>query len=145
MVTPSTFRHDLVAGIVSMLNGVKTAHPTLLVAVYPARPESFPDFPCAFVDDRPEAVTQDEGTRTRNMTMSFLVVRRPTTNAETMAANDVLIDYIVDAVTANPQYGTTGMHSGNFTVAGEETPIGDFLFPAVRFTLTGITIMEGRI
>lgn len=142
---PTTFRHDLVAGIVTMLNRVKTAHPDLLLAVYPARPEGFPDLPCAFVDSRPESIKQDVDTRTRLISLSFVVVRRMTTNAEAMAAFDILVDYIVDAVTADPQFGTTGIHPGDFTVADEELTYGeDYYFASVRFSLANISILEPR-
>lgn len=145
MPTPSTFRHDIVAGLVTMLNTVKTANPTLLLAVYAARPEGFPDLPAAFVDSRPENVRQDSGTRTRLMSPSIVIVRRLTNNAEAMAAFDVLVDLVTDAITANPQFATDTIHPGEFSIADEEYDYGDdYKFAAVRFSLSNISIMEGR-
>jgi hypothetical protein len=144
MTTPTTFRTDIVTGLLAMLNGIVTAHPTLLIRAYRARPEGFPDLPCAYIDGRPEAVQQDTQTRTRLMAPQIVIVRRITNNDEAMTAFDTLVDYVVDAITANPQFAAGTMHRGTFTVTDEDAPFGDYDLAAVRITLTNISIMEGR-
>jgi len=140
----STFRADTTAGIVTVLNGVIAAHPTLLLRAYPSRPANVTvDLPAAFVENRPETVSHDSQTRTRLMTPSVIVVREYTDNAEAMAAFDILVDFLVDAFTAAPQF-STGTIWDTFTVADEEYVIGDYLYPAVRFTFSDVTSMDGR-
>ena len=140
---PTTFRNDIAAGIETVLNTFKTANPDLLRAVYRARPESFPDFPAAFVENRPESIGHSQGVRTRTMQPSVVVVRRITNNAEAMAAFDVLVDKLVDTFTANPQFAP-GTIWDEMTVADEDYPFGDYDFAAVRFTFGDVSIMEGR-
>jgi hypothetical protein len=120
------------------------ANPSLLLRAYRARPEGFPDLPCAYIDGRPEAIQQDSGIRTRIMAPQIVIVRRITNNDEAMAAFDTLVDIVVDAITANPQFATGTIHRGTFTIADEDAPYGDYDLAAVRITLTDISIMEGR-
>jgi hypothetical protein len=142
-MTATTFRTDTVAGILGVLNAYITAHPAELLRAYPARPESLADLPAAFIENRPESITHDSGTRTRTMSPSVVVVRRITDNEEAMTAFDSLIDGLVDAFTAVPQFAADTIWSA-FTVADEEYAFGDYIFAAVRFTFTNITAMEGR-
>jgi hypothetical protein len=145
MVTPTTFRADIAAGIEAVLNAFKTTHPDLLLAVYRARPESLPDLPAAFIDSRPETITHDSGTRTRTMAPSVVVVRRLTNNAEAMATFDTLVDLMVDAFTASPQFTSNTIWSA-MTVADEEYDYGgEYLLAAVRFSFGNVSIMEGRV
>src|SRR5574343_67283 len=142
---PTTFRTDIGDGILAVLDGVKAANPTLLRRTSRARPANIAaaDLPAAFIDTRPETVTHSQGVRTRTMTTSVVVVRRPTDNLEDMAAFDALVDVLMDAFTAVPQFATGTIWS-DLSTADEEYPIGDFLLPAVRFTFPNITIAEGR-
>lgn len=139
----TTFRNDIAAGIASTLTAFQTANPDLLRAVYRARPESMPDLPAAWIDGRSESVGHSEQVRTRTMTVSVVVVRRITNNAEAMAAFDVLVDRLVDAFSAVPQFAT-GTIWDQMSIADEDAPFGDYDFAAVRFTFTNISIMEGR-
>jgi hypothetical protein len=134
----TTFRTDIAAGIEAVLVAFRTANPTLLLGVHRARPESFPDLPAAYIDHRPEAIT------TRTMQPSVVVVRRITNNAETMAAFDTLVDLLVDAFTASPQFAPDTIWD-QLTVADEDAPFGDYDFAAVRFTFGDVSIMEGRV
>jgi hypothetical protein len=140
----TTFRNDIAAGIETVLTTFRTAHPTLLLGVHRARPESFPDLPVAYIDHRPEAITHSQGTRTRTMQPSVVVVRRITDNAETMAAFDTLVDLLVDAFTASPQFAPDTIWD-QLTVADEDAHFGDYDFAAVRFTFGDVSIMEGRV
>jgi hypothetical protein len=140
----TTFRTDIATGIETVLTSFRTAHPTLLLGVHRARPESFPDLPAAYIDGRPEAITHAQGIRTRTMQPSVVVVRRITNNAEAMVAFDALVDLLVDAFTAVPQFAT-GTIWDQLAVADEDAPFGDYDFAAVRFTFGDVSIMEGRI
>lgn len=141
----TTFRSDIAAGILTTLNTFIAAHPTLLLRAYRARPENITvDMPAAFIDARPETVNHDSQIRTRIMSPSVVVVREYTDNPEAMAAFDTLVDLLVDAFTAVPQFASTTMWD-SFTVADEEYVIGDYLYPAVRFTFSDVTIQEGRV
>jgi hypothetical protein len=142
---PTTFRSDVAVGILAVLNAFIAAHPTLLLRAYRARPENVTvDMPAAFIDARPESVTHDSQIRTRLMSPSVVVVRAYTDNPETMTAFDTLVDLLVDAFTAQPQFAAGTMWD-TFTVADEEYEIGEYLYPAVRFTFADVTIMEGRV
>lgn len=141
---PSTFRTDIVTGIEAVLLGVQAAHPTLLLAVSRARPEGFPDLPAAYIDTRPERITHDSQIRSRIMTPTVVVVRRITDNVEAMVAFDVLVDILVDAFTAVPQFAA-GTIWDELEVADEDAPYGDYDFAAVRFTFGNVSIQEGRV
>ena len=141
----TTFRTDVADGLLAVLNTFITANPTLLKRAYRARPSGFPDLPAAYIADRSEDITHDSGTRTRTMSgLSFMVVDEITDNLETMARFDTLIDLLVDAITASPQLGTTGIWS-RLTVTDQEVEYGDYVLKGVRFAFPDISIMEGRI
>lgn len=139
----TTFRTDIADGILVVLDAFKAAHPTLLLGTHRARPASMPDLPAAYIENRPETVGHSQGVRTRTMSPSVVIVRRITDNAEAMAAFDTLVDLLVDAFTAVPQFAA-GTIWDQLTVADEDAPFGDYDFAAVRFTFPSITIMEGR-
>jgi len=141
---PTTFRTDIGDGILAVPGAFKAAHPDLLLSVYRARPSGWPDLPAAIIDRRAEDIGHDSGVRTRSMTVSVLVVRRITDNAETMLAFDQLVDLLVDAFTAVPQFASDTIWS-DVSVEDEDAPFGDYDFAGVRFTFPNITIMEGRI
>ena len=141
---PTTFRHDISAGIVSVLNTFIAAHPTLLLRAYGAQPPGFPDLPAAYVDTTPEAIHHDSGTRTRLMSPSVVVCWRITDNEETMDRIDLLVDLLVDAFTASPQF-VLGTIWSDMTIADEDAPFGNYDLAGVRFTFQNITIQEGRV
>jgi hypothetical protein len=141
----TTFRSDIATGIFSVLDVYRTANPSRLVRAYRARPSSVgPDLPCAWVDGRPETIAHDSTVRTRTMTPSVLVVRDGGDNAEDALAFDQLVDALVDAFTAQPQFAATTIWS-RMAVSDEEVQVGDYLFPAVRLSWPDITIMERRV
>jgi hypothetical protein len=139
----TTFRTDVCDGILAVLTTYAAAHPDQLVRAYRARPASMPDLPAAYIENRPESISHSQGVRTRIMTPSVVVVRRITDNAETMAAFDTLVDGLVDAFTAVPQFASDTIWS-ELTVADEDAPFGDYDFAAVRFTFGNVSIDEGR-
>lgn len=143
MATPTTFRTDVVSGMLAVLTAYATANPTRLARAYRARPPSFPDLPAAYIDNRPETIGHSLGIRTRTMTPSVVLVRRITDNIETMTAFDATVDALVDAFTAVPQFAAVTIWD-QLTVTDEDAPFGDYDFAAVRFTFGNISIMEGR-
>lgn len=139
----TTFRADIGDGIYTVLAAFAAANPSMLVRAYRARPSGLTDLPCAWVDGRPEDVTHSQGTRTRIMVPSVLVVRAQSDNVETAQAFDRLVDALLDAFTAVPQFAT-GTIWDRVAVADEEIVVGEYLLPAVRFTFGNVSIMEGR-
>ena len=144
---PTTFRQDIVAGLVTILDGFKTANPTLLRHTFSARPPGFnTDLPCAFVGPRPETATHSQGIRTRTLSgLSVSFVDRLTDNAETMTRMDVLVDAFADYLTARPHV-IPGTIWNTWTVIDEQLDIGDGrALQVVTFTLPDLSISEGRV
>lgn len=140
----TTFRADVVAGLTSVLQAFQTANPTLLRAVFPARPSRYTgDMPFAYIETRNESVTHDSGTRTRTMTPSVVVVDQLTDNEETMARFDALVDLLMDHFTANPQLTPVTIWSA-LTVTDDYEEVGDRVFAAARFAFQNVSIQEGR-
>jgi hypothetical protein len=141
---PTTFRADTSEGIYQVLAAYAAAHPDQLVRAYRARPANIAqDLPCAFPDSFPESVSHDSGLRTRIANPSVVIVHAYTENAETAAAFDVLVDGLMDAFTAVPQFMPNTIWD-RCTIEDFEETVGDYLFPAVRFTFQNVSIMEGR-
>ena len=140
----TTFRRDIAAGLVTILEAFKAANPTMLRSVHRARPEGFRgDYPIAFVEARPEQIQHDSGIRDRTMTPSVAVVNDSGLNNEHMDEFDVLVDALVDHFTLYPHI-TPGTVWDRMTVEDYDETIGDQLRPAVRFTFGNISIQEGR-
>ena len=110
VVTPTattTFRADVVAALVAVLNAYKAANPAKLKHVYTARPGSF-EVPCAYIGNRNESITHDSGTRTRSLGPTVVLVDAFTDYAEQTDRMDVLVDGLVEWFTANPRIIGTG-------------------------------------
>jgi hypothetical protein len=144
---PSTFRTDITAGLVTILDAFIAANPTLLRRSERARPASVVgDLPIAFVDTRPESIVHDSGTRTRTMTPSVLVVNSIGDNAETVIAFDSLVDKLVDHFTDYPHITPNTIWS-SMSVDDETYSEGEEFvryFHAVRFSFGNVSIQEGR-
>lgn len=137
---PTSFRQDVVAGLVTILEAYKTANPTLLRHVFDVRPQGpVSDFPYAYVALRPESIRHASGTRTRTMQPSVVVVDTLASNGETYDRFDVLVDGLVDQFTAYPHIVANTIWD-EMSVAEEDTPG----FAAVRFTFSNVEITEGR-
>src|SRR5512146_2492632 len=114
----TTFREDVRAGIVSTLTLWKTANPTLIRKVWQVRPESFTlgDLPCVVIGNMSESISTMNGIRQRQLdSFTVDVVDRTPENAEAAARMDVLIDGLLD-------YLTAAYHSASATSIVE--PIG---------------------
>jgi hypothetical protein len=141
----TTFRQDVVAGLVTILEAFATANPTLLREVHRARPSRYTgDLPFAYVGPRDEEGLHDSGTRTRTMQPSVVLVDRLTDNGETMDRFDILVDAMWDHLSASPHIvdGTIWSRLGG---ADDYEDIGGQTFAAFRFTYRDISIQEGRV
>jgi Trk K+ transport system NAD-binding subunit len=141
----TTFRNDIVDGIMTVLNAYIAANPTRLVRAYRSKPLNVAagDLPSVYVDVRNEDIRHSEGTRTRVMSPSVVVVDRATDNIETGDRMDPLIDGLVDAFTATPQL-MTGTVWDRMTIRDVPIEIGEYEYAGVRITIPDVTIREGR-
>lgn len=137
---PTTFRQNVVAGLVVILEAYKAANPTLLRRVFDVRPQSpVNDLPYAYVSLRPETITHASGVRVRTMNPSVVVVDALASNGETYDRFDVLVDGLVDQFTSYPHIVANTIWD-RMTVAEEDEPG----HAAVRFTFENVEIIEGR-
>lgn len=96
-MTATTWRADLVAALVAILNDQRTATPTLLRKVYASQPGAFNELPVAYVGARPEAITHDASTRTRTIqTEVWVVDTYAGDNVQDGDRMDQLVDALVD-------------------------------------------------
>ena len=140
----TTFRADVRAGLVTILGTFKTANPTMLGSVLTARPEGFTgDYPIAFPESQPEAISHTSGVRTRTMTPTVCVVAEKALNAAEQDRFDLLVDALLDHFTTSPHI-TAGTIWDRMAVEDYDEVIGDQYRPAVRFTFGNLSIQEGR-
>jgi hypothetical protein len=147
---PSTFRQDVTARLVVILDAFIVANPTYMRRSERARPPSIVgDMPVGFVDNRPEIISHDVGLRDRVMSPSVLVVSPIGDNVETVVSHDQLVDLLVDHFTDYPYVASAS--SGvwdEMTVSDEDYPVdtdtGTRHFYATRFTFQNVRIKEGR-
>jgi len=141
----TTFREDIVDGIMTVLNTYIAANPGRLVRAYRSKPLNVAagDLPSVYVDVRNEDIRHSEGTRTRVMSPAFVVVDRATDNIETGDRMDPLIDDLVDAFTAQPQL-MPGTIWDRMTIRDVPIEIGEYEYAGVRFIIPDVTIREGR-
>lgn len=142
---PTTFRTDIVDGILAVLNTYAAANPTQLVRAYRSKPINVAagDLPAAYVDLRNEIIQHAEGVRVRVMSPTIVVVDRAIDNIETGDRMDPLIDDLVDALTAAPQLAT-GTVWDRMEVRDIPVEIGEYEYAGVRITISDVTIREGR-
>jgi hypothetical protein len=143
---PTTFRSDIVSGLVTILEDFTTANPTILRRVFPVRPPNWnTDLPCAFVGDRPESTSHDVQTRTRIISVSVTFVDRITDNTETMTRMDALVDLFADHLTGYPHI-TPNTIWNRWTTLDEQIDVSDGTgLQAVTFTVPDLSIQEGRV
>lgn len=141
--TPTTFRVDLIVGMLAMLDAFIATNPTLLRRRFKVKPASFAtEFPCAYIDLRPESISHANGVRDRVISPSVVIVDKLTENGETMDRFDVLVDALVDHFTAYPHL-TAGTVWDRMTVSYEaQGPNNEFA--GTRFTFENVSKAEGR-
>lgn len=92
----TTARADAVAHIRAVLVTRKAASPTLLRAVYNARPGSFPETPCAYIGPRDETINITAQVKTRQFSgLSVVVVDALQDASEEADRMDILVDLLV--------------------------------------------------
>lgn len=117
----TTFRENVRAGISGTLTSWKTANPTLLRKVWQVRPESFTlgDLPCAVIGTMSESITTMNGIRQRQLDgFTVELVDRTPDNLEAAARMDVLVDALLD-------YLTAAYHSASGTSIVEPIGVSD--------------------
>lgn len=144
----TTFRTDIRAGMLAVVQSFATANPTMLAKVHKVRPTTFAgDIPFAYIDLTRETASHTAGTRERVLSPSVVVVAAPLDNDTQVAAWDTLVDALADHFTDNPQF-TANTIWDVWTVTDESEEIesreGTRTFPAVRFTFGNVSIREGR-
>jgi len=146
---PTTFRHDVVNALVTILNAQKAATPDLLKKVYSARPGSFKELPAAYVGPRSETVTHDSGTRTRLFTgLTVVIVDAFTTDVTGPDNLDDLVDALLDTfdVHLSEIPGTiievTSITDTEVVVTSRGGE--DIIYPGVVFALSRTAVKEGR-
>jgi hypothetical protein len=102
----TTFRSEIVAAIRAVFIARMNASPTLLRAVYNARPGAFPETPCAYIGPRDERIRFAGQTRTREFNgLTAVVVDSLPDASEEADRMDDLIDLLVDDFTAAVRVG----------------------------------------
>ena len=145
----TTFRQDITAGLVVILDAFIAANPTMVRRSEIAEPPSVAgDLPVAFVAGRPERITHTAQIRQRTMSPSVLVVSSITDNVETVQSHDALVDALVDHFTASPHISSNTIWE-DMTVADEDYDVASAdgtvrHFYATRFTFEDVSIQEGR-
>jgi hypothetical protein len=141
----TTFREDIVTGIMAVLNAYVAANPGRLARAYRMKPLNVVagDLPAVYIEGRPESITHSEGVRTRTMSPSFVLVDRVADPGETTDRLDPLVDDLVDAFTAVPQL-VTGTIWEDMTVTDIPVVIGEAELAGVRFVIGDVSISEGR-
>ena len=141
----STFRAQMRAGCKTVIDGVKAANPTLVGDTYDYPPESF-HTPCIYIEKAvPETTTYSQQIRFRNLLMNVVVVNKLVSNKQATGEQDVLIDLLVDAFTANPSVAVANSTLTAVRVADAEiTDANGTKYAAAIVTIEG-RIQEGRL
>lgn len=139
----STFRNDIRAGLKTIIDGFKTANPTLLRSTYRARPASIGDLPAAWVGNLPEVVEHVSGVRSRTMAASVTFLDLLSDAAEVTDRMDDLVDAFLDYLTDRPHI-TTATIWDRVTVEDGEVEYDGAIYRAVVFGGVNASIHEGR-
>lgn len=140
----TTFRADVAAGLKSVLDTFKAANPTLVRATFIQRPTAPREFPTAYVGERSETVSHDAGTRRRTMSPTVVVVDSPTDPDAVMGRMDIVVDALLDALTAQTHLASGVVWRGIGSITDTVEQVGDAMYPAVVITLVDVEIEEGR-
>lgn len=144
----TTARADIVAGFGTMMAAFIAAQPALLKRHFRFRPESLKDLPCSYIDLRPEVTTYMNGTQTRVISPTLIVVARQTEGGQMADTLDVLVDALVTFI--GGYGGSFGGHItptsvwSRMTISDGTEQDGESRFPAARFSFPDLEIVEGR-
>ena len=138
-------RQDLVSGVTTMMTAFAVANPTLLKRHFRARPESaVTDWPCSWLDLRPEQVSYDSAMRDRTFNASIVFVAGLGTNDQMMDVLDSLVDAFTDHLDSYPHI-LTGSAWSDGEWSDESIPLSDETrAPGVRWTFAPILSKRGR-
>lgn len=120
----TTFRQQVHAGIVTTIGAFMAANPTLLRAIWHARPASYTlgELPCAVLGNFTESITTAQGIRQRVFEgFSVEIVDRAPDSQEADDRMNALIDALLDYITA-----AYHMASGTSIVEPIAVTDGDF-------------------
>lgn len=149
----TTYRSDIVAALVAILEEESTASPTLLRKVYPSRPGSFGETPVAWVGPRDETITHDAGTRTRTFAgLQVLIADAYRDNQQTGDLLDDLVDELVDRFDVPGAAGVQKVPNSVIQLTSvTDTDIelakpdgGSVIYRGVVLTFGGSSKLEGR-
>ena len=140
----STFRAQLRQGCFSVIQSVQSANSGVLAHVYDHRPQSYRT-PCAFVDNNitQPVIDHDSGTRRRDLVAAVHIVNKLISNDQAADEQDVLVDRIVDAFTAQPRAASSASLIEPVSVDGHEEQDGEASYACSIVFVRG-RIMEGR-
>ena len=139
-------RQDLVSGITTMMAAFIAASPTLLKRHFRARPESaVTDWPCSWLDLRPEGVSYSNSMRDREHNASIVFVAGRGDNDQMMALLDEIVDAFTDHLDSYPHILVGSAWSAG-TWSEEAIPLSDDTStPGVRWTFAPILSKRGRV
>lgn len=139
----STIRAQTRANLKVFLDDFKAAQPTLL-QTYRNRPASFGSTPCAYVGGISEPrILHTAGIRQRDIEASLVLVDTLTDNEETADRLDVLVDALIDALTAQPHVVDPETVQAPTRVEPVELDAGGVPYAAVVVTAL-VQAQEGR-
>lgn len=137
-------RQDLVAGVTTIMDAFITANPTLLKRHFRTRPESaVTDWPCSWMDLRPEQVEWNPAVRERRWQVSIVFVAGGGDNDQQMTLLDELVDEFMDHVSGYLHIIPGSSWDGG-TWSEESIPLSDETSaPGVRWTFTPVFSKRG--
>lgn len=145
----TTARQSIRAGVYGLLNAFHLANPTLLYSAFTARPSGMgPETPGGFVGNINEpSIIHTSGVRQRNFSTEIVLFDTfAPSNEEQAARLDIVVDALLDYLTANADYiantvqAPTSITDGEFTIQGGQQAVH---YRAVSIAI-GATIQEGR-
>jgi hypothetical protein len=142
-VTPTTFRSDIRAGLKTILDGFRTANPTMLRGTSKTRPASIKDKPFAYVDLGSEDVAFVSGGRQREMSAGVVFLDVPGDNVQVDDRMDDLVDKFLDYITDRPHITAQTIWDAVTIEEGQET-YGDAVYRTITFGGLNVSILEPR-
>lgn len=145
----STARLAVRAGLYGLEQGFQSANQTLVFASYTVRPGAFgEELPALFVGNMNEPnIVHTSGVRQRNFVTEIVIVDTfAPSNEEQAARLDLVVDPLLDWLTAHPDYiagmvmAPTSVTDGELTVPGGNVTVH---YRAISIAI-GVTVQEGR-
>jgi len=145
-MTTTTFRRDVTNHLVDLATDFQTENPTLLLRVYPRRPQGFTgDLPAVYVGSHNEAITHGQGLRVRVMEPQLVLVGNPAGAPEEIADEmDTLVDTFLDYITLHPHAVSSNTVTSVTQIRDVELELDDVVYPAAVLTLGETIAREGR-